>query len=113
MKIPASTQNKVEAVKGQLYDHHTALDILLTAARSKEVSANVSSGTVDTITSTRAALELTMAAENAAEMVETGVQEAQEAVVEIVKEVKPRAIDWRTVVRVYTAQKKSQGKGKG
>ena len=90
--MSASTQKKVDAVTGQLYDHVTALDIMLTAAQSTQVSPYVSGGTVETIITTKAkaseavaALEVILAAENAAELVEQGLKEAHEAVVEIVK----------------------------
>ena len=44
-KVPASSQRKADAVNDQLNDHVAALDTLITAARSKEVSPFVSSGT--------------------------------------------------------------------
>ena len=68
-----------------------ALNTMLTESKSERISPYVSSGTVDTITITKAnasgaiaALEIVMAADNAAEMVETGVKEAQEALTDIV-----------------------------
>ena len=91
--LPASSQRKVDAVNEQLNDHVTALDTLLTAAESPEVSPFVAGGTVETINITKAkaseaiaSLELIMARDDAKDMVEDGLNEAYGAMADIVKQ---------------------------